>query len=136
MRRAYQTDSSDAEWACIEPNVPTPKAPRRPRVRPLREILNAIFYIGYAADVPGCEWSGGTSATIVNIGDLVLQNHFYSYAGYAAIPEPIYTMIRDCPGLGGDTTRDGLTTPHGSTPERPTRNYLITSASRRSQAST
>ena len=45
MRRAYQTDLSDTEWACIEPHLPTPKAPGRPRVHSLREILNAIFYI-------------------------------------------------------------------------------------------
>src|SRR3712207_5533821 len=54
MRRAYQTDDlSDAEWACIEPHLPTPKAPGRPRVHPLREILDAIFYIGDAAVAPG-----------------------------------------------------------------------------------
>jgi putative transposase len=45
MRRAYQTDLSDAEWSYIEPHIPTPKAPGRPRVHPLREILDAIFYI-------------------------------------------------------------------------------------------
>src|SRR5215216_1609319 len=37
MRRAYQTDLSDAEWSYLEPHIPTPKAPGRPRVRPLRE---------------------------------------------------------------------------------------------------
>jgi putative transposase len=52
MRRAYQTDLSDAEWARIEPHLPTPKAPGRPRVHSLREILNAIFYIVRS----GCAW--------------------------------------------------------------------------------
>jgi len=52
MRRAYQTDLSDAEWSCIEPHLPTPKAPGRPRVHPLREILDAIFYIVRS----GCAW--------------------------------------------------------------------------------
>jgi hypothetical protein len=52
MRRAYQTDLSDAEWGCIEPLLPTPKAPGRPRVHSLREILNAIFYIVKS----GCAW--------------------------------------------------------------------------------
>jgi transposase len=37
MRRPYQTDLSDAEWSYLEPHIPTPKAPGRPRVRPLRE---------------------------------------------------------------------------------------------------
>jgi putative transposase len=44
MRRAYQTDLSDAEWACIEPHLPAPKAAGCPRVRPVREILDAVFY--------------------------------------------------------------------------------------------
>jgi putative transposase len=52
MRRAYQTDLSDAEWSCIEPHLPVPKAPGRPRVHTLREILNAIFYILRS----GCAW--------------------------------------------------------------------------------
>ncbi len=52
MRRAYQTDLSDAEWLCIEPHFSNPKAPGRPRVHTLREILNAIFYIVRS----GCAW--------------------------------------------------------------------------------
>src|SRR5215210_2403086 len=52
MRRAYQTDLSDAEWSYIEPHLPTPKAPGRPRVHTLREILDAIFYIVRS----GCPW--------------------------------------------------------------------------------
>ncbi len=52
MRRAYQTDLSDAEWGFIEPHLPVPKAPGRPRVHPLREILDAIFYVVRG----GCAW--------------------------------------------------------------------------------
>src|SRR3954453_421340 len=52
MRRAYQTDLSDAEWFYLEPQLPAPKAPGRPRVHPLREILDAIFYIVRS----GCAW--------------------------------------------------------------------------------
>src|ERR687897_2536255 len=52
MRRPYPTDLSDAEWLCLEPYLPTPKAPGRPRVHSLREILNAIFYIARS----GCAW--------------------------------------------------------------------------------
>ena len=37
MRRAYQTDLSNAEWALIEPHLPAPRAPGRPRLHPLRE---------------------------------------------------------------------------------------------------
>jgi putative transposase len=52
MRRAYQTDLSDAEWACIEPHLPTAEFKGRPRVHPLREILDAVFYIVRS----GCAW--------------------------------------------------------------------------------
>src|SRR5215208_5766059 len=52
MRKPYPTDLSDAEWSYIEPHIPTPKAPGRPRVHPLREILNAIFYMVRS----GCAW--------------------------------------------------------------------------------
>ena len=52
MRKTYPTDLSDAEWDCIEPHLPTPRAPGRPRVHSLREILNAIFYMVRS----GCAW--------------------------------------------------------------------------------
>jgi putative transposase len=52
MRKAYQTDLSDAEWGCLEGHLPAPKATGRPRVYPLREILNAIFYVLRG----GCAW--------------------------------------------------------------------------------
>jgi putative transposase len=48
----YQTDLSDAEWACLAPHVPRPRGVGRPREHPLREILNAIFYIVRG----GCPW--------------------------------------------------------------------------------
>jgi putative transposase len=52
MRKAYQTDLSDAEWSCLEPHLPAPKANGRPRIYPLREILDAIFYVVRS----GCAW--------------------------------------------------------------------------------
>jgi putative transposase len=52
MRKAYQTDLSDAEWSYIEPHVPTPRAPGRPRLHTPREILDAIFYVVRS----GCSW--------------------------------------------------------------------------------
>jgi putative transposase len=52
MRRAYQTDLSEAEWACIEPLLPVPEATGRPRIYPLREILDAVFYVLRG----GCAW--------------------------------------------------------------------------------
>ena len=52
MKTTYSTDLSDAEWACLEPHLPASKANGRPRVYPLREILDAIFYIVRS----GCAW--------------------------------------------------------------------------------
>jgi putative transposase len=52
MRKAYQTDLSDAEWSCLESHLPAPKANGRPRIYPLREILDAIFYVVRS----GCAW--------------------------------------------------------------------------------
>src|SRR3712207_1050968 len=53
MRRAYQTDLSDAEWACIEPHLPTPKAPGRPRVHTLRERSSTPSSTSSVVAVPG-----------------------------------------------------------------------------------
>src|SRR5215211_3151369 len=41
----YETDLTHAEWALIEPLMPKPCARGRPREWPLREVLNAIFYL-------------------------------------------------------------------------------------------
>jgi transposase len=52
MRKAYQSDLSDAEWGCLEPHLPIPKATGRPKLHSTREIINAIFYIVRG----GCAW--------------------------------------------------------------------------------
>ena len=48
----YQTDLTDAEWAVIEPHLPPVRSTGRPRVWPMREIVNGIFYVMRA----GCPW--------------------------------------------------------------------------------
>jgi putative transposase len=52
MRRAYQSDLSDAEWSCLESYLPAPKAYGRPRLHSPREILDAILYVSKS----GCAW--------------------------------------------------------------------------------
>jgi putative transposase len=52
MRKAYQTDLTDAEWSCLKSYIAAPKAPGRPRIYPSREILDAIFYVLKS----GCAW--------------------------------------------------------------------------------
>jgi hypothetical protein len=51
-RRAtrYQSDLTDEEWRVIEPHLPPPKRTGRPWAWPLREIVNAIFYVNARRD--------------------------------------------------------------------------------------
>jgi len=52
MTTSYPTDMTDAQWAMLESLLPPPKTGGRPRSVPLRDIVNAIFYIVVA----GCAW--------------------------------------------------------------------------------
>ena len=51
-RRAYPSDLSDAEFACLAPHLPAPLPRGRPWRWPLREILDGIFYVLRT----GCQW--------------------------------------------------------------------------------
>jgi len=48
----YASDTTDAEWALIEPNLPPPARCGRKRRTCLRATVNAIFYIVQS----GCQW--------------------------------------------------------------------------------
>ena len=52
QRRAYPTVLTDAEWRLLRPFFPSTESRGRPRKRPLREILDAIFYVVRG----GCAW--------------------------------------------------------------------------------
>jgi putative transposase len=52
MRKAYQSDLSDAEWSCLESHLPAPEATGRPRLHSPRKILDAILYVLRS----GCAW--------------------------------------------------------------------------------
>ncbi len=55
-KRRYPSDTTNAEWALIEPLLPTPAcetlAGGRPEKHPRREIVDAIRYV---VDT-GCKW--------------------------------------------------------------------------------
>ncbi len=51
-RAAYPTDLSDDEFACLAPHLPPPKPLGRPWKHPVREVLDAIFYVVRS----GCQW--------------------------------------------------------------------------------
>jgi transposase len=48
----YASDTTDEEWALIEPHLPPPAACGRTREISLREVVNAVFYIVQT----GCQW--------------------------------------------------------------------------------
>lgn len=48
----YGSDLTDVEWSIIAPFLPPPANTGRPRGWPMREIMNAIFYVLRA----GCPW--------------------------------------------------------------------------------
>ncbi len=51
-RQPYPTDLTDAEWDRLEPYLPADGKDGRPREVPLREILDACWYLMRA----GCSW--------------------------------------------------------------------------------
>jgi transposase len=48
----YASDTTDEEWALIEPHIPPPAPCGRTRVTSMREVVNSIFYIAQT----GCQW--------------------------------------------------------------------------------
>jgi transposase len=48
----YASDTTNEEWAIIEPHLATPYRRGRPRMTDLRAVVNAIFYIAQS----GCQW--------------------------------------------------------------------------------
>jgi transposase len=51
-RPGYASDTTDEEWAVIEPLLPPASRRGRPRETPLRTVVNAIFYIAQSC----CRW--------------------------------------------------------------------------------
>jgi len=41
----FASDLTDAEWAVLEPLLPAPSPVGRPPQWPMREIVNAVFYV-------------------------------------------------------------------------------------------
>jgi putative transposase len=52
VRRLYDTDLTDAQWAILAPLLPPPTGAGRPRKTDFREVLNAILYVLRT----GCAW--------------------------------------------------------------------------------
>jgi putative transposase len=52
VMRRYPSDLKDKEWQILRPLIPQPTRQGRPREYPLRELVNAMFYITRS----GCAW--------------------------------------------------------------------------------
>jgi putative transposase len=49
----YASDTTDEEWAVIEPLLPPARKGRgRPRTTQLRSVVNALYYMAQS----GCQW--------------------------------------------------------------------------------
>jgi transposase len=48
----YASDTTDKEWALIEPHLPPPATSGRTRETSLRDVLDAVYYIAES----GCQW--------------------------------------------------------------------------------
>jgi putative transposase of IS4/5 family DUF4096 len=48
----YASDTTDVEWAVIEPLLPPPCERGRPRETSMREVVNAICHMAQS----GCHW--------------------------------------------------------------------------------
>lgn len=53
VRKTYPSDLTDAQWAILEPLVPSSKHGGRPRTVDMREIINTILYLNHT----GCQWN-------------------------------------------------------------------------------
>lgn len=53
VRKSYTSDLTPEQWAIIEPLIPPNTGRGRHQTIPLREIINAIFYI----NANGCKWA-------------------------------------------------------------------------------
>src|SRR5262249_30062114 len=51
-RRPYPSDLTDAQWRLVEPLLPPAPGGGRPRTIALREVVDAIVYVGKT----GCPW--------------------------------------------------------------------------------
>jgi transposase len=96
----YASDTTDQEWAVIAPHLPPPANCGRRRKAPLREVVNAIFYIVQT----GCQWR-------MLPGDFppftTVQRYFYAWRDegrWQAINHALLMDVREATGREASPT--------------------------------
>jgi transposase len=96
----YASDTTDEEWAVIEPRLPPPARRGRPRETVLREVVNAIFYIAQTC----CQWRSLPK----NFPPFTtVQYYFYAWraAGlWAALNHELLMLARELEGREASPT--------------------------------
>ncbi|WP_419906192.1 IS5 family transposase [Hoeflea sp.] len=96
----YPSDVTNEEWAILEPMVPPARPGGRPRTADMREVINAIFYIGST----GCQWR----ALPIDFPPMTtVQGYFYAWrnAGILeAMNDLLVTAARELEGRDAQPT--------------------------------
>lgn len=100
LRKPYDSDLTDAEWALIRPLIP-PHPPRgnQPWI-PKREIVNAVFYV----NKHGCTWRG-LPHDFPNWSTVYGYYHFWIKQGvWERINNALRQAVRQAEGKQADPT--------------------------------
>jgi len=87
MDRRYPSDMTEREWAVLEPLLPKAEDDGRPRLYPLREIVNGIFYVLRS----GCSWR----MLPKDFPPWPTVYHYYRCWRMAGAWERIHTVLRE-----------------------------------------
>ena len=90
----YASDMTDAEWALISPHLPGQKALGRPRIVPLRGVVDALLYILRTA----CPWrllprDFPKRSTV--------QRYFYAWSAEGLWEQVNFLLVQSCSGARG-----------------------------------
>ena len=96
----YPSDLINEEWAILKPMVPPALPGGRPRTTDMREVINAIFYIGST----GCQWRALPSDFPPMT---TVQGYFYAWRNadiLEAMNDFLVAAVRDLEGRDANPT--------------------------------
>jgi transposase len=126
----YASDTTDEEWAMIEPHLPAPASRGRRRETNMRDVVEAIFYIARS----GCQWrllpkDFPPYSTV--------QRYFYAWRDngvWQTINHVLLMEVREAAGREASPSA-GVSTPSRSRPPNPAVRADMTPARRSRVAS-